>query len=409
MIRVVRQGARWGAVLLALGLLVGPAAAVAAADDEAQEEEAEREVAQIKIEIKLESGRVVKPDDNFTVDFGVENSLAIEADGSRHQFMLKVERKADASDEGEGKKGKEKIEKFCGTATAGIITVHERDKKLAGEAQKRFSSVKSLAKSKVDIPPDDVRRIEDFRNAVAMAQVYQADVDYEEYLTVEMPGDLNFHVDEYKKDSGLPKWEKEYKEQVKKRDDSVKRFQTFMDKKLGLGQKLITAYDGVVAQKQSPYWMLAAAARSAMVSQNFADQLYRAEVPKNFKTEEEYFAYCDALSDKAVPIEQAALEKFTYCLDRSTTFQFFNEFSRLCEAELQQRDPDKYPSTEELFGTSEYTAARPDRVDVQLDLEGEKRKVSLSDDKKKDKEAADGEGEEKDESGSESESESDEG
>ena len=93
---------------MALGLLVGPAAAVAAADDEAQEEEAEREVAQIKIEIKLESGRVVKPDDNFTVDFGVENSLAIEADGSRHQFMLKVERKADASDEGEGKKKKDK-------------------------------------------------------------------------------------------------------------------------------------------------------------------------------------------------------------------------------------------------------------------------------------------------------------
>ncbi len=299
----------------------------------------------------------------------------------------RMAKKKKQDDDGSGKKGKEKIEKFCGTATAGIITVHDRDSKIAKEAQKRFSTVKSLAKSKVDIPPDDLRRIEDFRNAVAMAQVYSADVDYEEYLTVEMPGDLNFHVEEYKKDSGLPKWEKEYKEQVKKRDDSVKRFSDFMEKKLKLGQKLITAYDGVVAQKQSPYWMLAAAARSAMVSQNFADQLYRAEVPKNFKTEEEYFAYCDALSDKAVPIEQAALEKFTYCLDRSTTFQFFNEFSRLCEAELQQRDPDKYPSTEELFGTSEYTAARPDRVEVQLDLEGEKRKVSLSDNKKKDSEA----------------------
>ncbi len=93
MIRVV-QGARWGAALLALGLLLGPVGVSAAdGDDEAEVEDAEHEVAQIKIEIKLESGRVVKPDDNFTVDFGVENALAVEADGSNHQFMLKVERK----------------------------------------------------------------------------------------------------------------------------------------------------------------------------------------------------------------------------------------------------------------------------------------------------------------------------
>lgn len=111
MIRVVRQGARWSAVLLALGLLVGPAAVAEAADDEeVTEEEAEREVAQIKIEIKLESGRVVKPEDLFVVDFGVENELAIQAEGSNHQFMLKVDHKGD-QEEGQGKgkkKGKKK-------------------------------------------------------------------------------------------------------------------------------------------------------------------------------------------------------------------------------------------------------------------------------------------------------------
>lgn len=110
MIRVVRQGARWGAVLLAVGLLVGPTVVRAAddEDDEVTEEEAgPREVAQIKIEIKLESGRVVKPDDIFTVDYGVENQLAIEAEGSNHEFMLKVDRKGDGEpDEGKKKKGK---------------------------------------------------------------------------------------------------------------------------------------------------------------------------------------------------------------------------------------------------------------------------------------------------------------
>lgn len=107
MIRVVRQGARWGAVLLAMGLLAGPVTAEAADDDDTEQEQAEREVAQIKIEIKLESGRVVKPDDDFTIDFGVENQLAIDADGSSHQFMLMVEHKP-SKEGGKKKKGKKK-------------------------------------------------------------------------------------------------------------------------------------------------------------------------------------------------------------------------------------------------------------------------------------------------------------
>lgn len=210
-----------------------------------------------------------------------------------------------------------------------------------------------------------------------MSAVYKADRQYEEYLKIEMPGNLSFHVEEWKKDSGYPKWEKEYKEQVKKKEDSTKRFLEFYEKKTKIGQALQQQYDGIVNAKQSPYWMLAAAARSAMVSQNYADQLYRAEVPKEFKTEEQADAFCDELGDRAQPIQEDAVKKFSFCLERSTTFQFFNEFSRLCEEELQQREPDKYPATEELFGISQYTASRPDRVDVQTDLEGEKRKPAV--------------------------------
>ncbi|MBA3548319.1 MAG: hypothetical protein H0T76_17700 [Nannocystis sp.] len=274
-------------------------------------------------------------------------------------------------------KPKQEIPKNCGQATSGIVTVFPRNKKRADEAQKYFEGVIKASKAKVTIPEEDRQRIEDFRNAVAMAQVYKADVQYEEYVVIEMPGNLNFLVEEYKKESGLPKWEKEYKEQVKKRDDSIKRFTEFYQKKGKIGQELQKAYDSIVEAKQSPYWMLAAAARSAMVSQNYADQLYRAEVPAEFKTEEEAYAFCDELSDKALPHQDAAVAKFSYCLEKSTTFQFFNEFSRLCEEELQQRDADKYPSTSEIFGKSQYTASRPDRVEVQTDLEGEKRKADV--------------------------------
>lgn len=288
-------------------------------------------------------------------------------------------------------KAKQEIPKNCGTATSGIVKVFPRNKKKADEAQKYFDSVLKSAKGKVSIPEDDRQRAEDFRNAVAMAQVYRADVQYEQYVVIEMPTGLSFFVEDYKKDSGLPKWEKEYKEQVKKKEDSVKRFTEFYQKKGKLGQELQKTYDAIVEAKQSPYWMLAAAARSAMVSQNYADQLYRAEVPSEFKTEEEAYAFCDELSDKAQPHQDAAVAKFSYCLEKSTTFQFFNAFSRLCEEELQQRDADKYPSTAEIFGKSQYTASRPDRVEVQIDLDGERRKVDVNakapakaDDKKED-------------------------
>jgi hypothetical protein len=107
-----RRGARWGAVLVALGLLVGagPVASVHAAgpDDDAGEdgdegtEQPKDEVAQVKIEIKLESGRVVKPESAFTVDYGVDNNLEIQAEGAKHQFLLNVKRKGD-----KGKEAKE--------------------------------------------------------------------------------------------------------------------------------------------------------------------------------------------------------------------------------------------------------------------------------------------------------------
>jgi TolA-binding protein len=293
------------------------------------------------------------------------------------QRAQELKRKDKKLKEKKGGSKKQEIPTNCGQATAGIITVYPRNKKKADEAQRYFDNVIKASRANIKVPEDDRDRIEDFRNAVAMAQVYKADQQYEEYVVIEMPGNLSFFVEDYKKDSGIPKWEKEYKEQVKKRDDSIKRFTEFYQKKGKLGADLQKTYDSIVEAKQSPYWMLAAAARSAMVSQNYADQLYRAEVPKEFKTEEEAYAYCDELSDKAQPHQDAAVVKFSYCLEKSTTFQFFNDFSRLCEEELQQRDADKYPSTAEIFGVSQYTASRPDRVQVQTDLEGDRRKPDI--------------------------------
>jgi hypothetical protein len=292
----------------------------------------------------------------------------VEAIEKRKKMEAKQKAAAEKAEKDETKKPKFRPPKKCGSPTQGVITVHRRGSKRADAAQTRFKKIlKMVGKGdKIQIPEEDKKRAEDFRNAWAMSMVYVADQKYEEYLKIEMPEDLDFVVEEYMKDSGIPAWEKKYAEQVKKAEDSKKRVGVFFEKKMGMAGDLEKQYSEIKGTG-SPYWVLAAAARTASVLQNFADQLYRADIPQDFRTQDQVWAYCDALADTAGPVEEKALAAYVYCIDRSTEFQFFNDFSRLCEEEMQQRDATKYPATNELFGVSVYTASRIDRVNVMQD------------------------------------------
>jgi TolA-binding protein len=269
------------------------------------------------------------------------------------------------------RRNKKKIPDRCGSESQAIVTVHARDAKLAAAAQKHFEAAIEHAK-KAAGPADDDRAAA-LRDATAMAMVYRADAKYESYLRLQMPEKLELYVESWKKGSGVAKWEREVEKQEKAFAASKARFEAFLAEKKGLGRELVEAY-AKVKDVGSPHWILAGAARSAVLSQNFADQLYRADVPGEIKTEDQYDAYCDALSDYAEPLEKTALQAFEYCLERSTEYAYFNEFSRLCEEEMQQRAPERYPATNEMFGRSVYTASRMDRVPVQRTIpDGEKR------------------------------------
>jgi hypothetical protein len=187
-----------------------------------------------------------------------------------------------------------------------------------------------------------------------------------------MPEGLDFNVEEYKKESPIKEWAEEYEQQVKTAEESKKRFSDYFEKKSKSLLSLTEQYAKVKATG-SPYWILAASARTALLSQNFADELYRAEVPRSFKTEDQYYAYCDALAIQAEPLEKQAVSAFDYCIGRSTEFQFFNTFSRLCEEEMQQRDAEKFPATNEQFGESTYTESRIATVGVMTSTEGVRR------------------------------------
>ncbi|WP_106394561.1 tetratricopeptide repeat protein [Enhygromyxa salina] len=282
----------------------------------------------------------------------------------RKKMEAKQKKAAEKAEKEGTKKPRFRPPKRCGSPTQGVITVHRRGSKRGDAAQARFKKIlKMVGKGKIDIPEEDKKRAEDFKNAWAMAMVYQADKKYEEYLRIKMPTELDFVVEDWRKDSGVASWEKMYKEQVKKAEDSKKRVGEFFESKTKIGVELQERY-AAVKSTGSPYWVLAASARTASVLQNFADQLYRADVPSDFRSQEQVWAYCDTLADQAAPVQQQALAAYEYCIDRSTEFQFFNEFSRLCEEEMQQRDADKYPATNELFGVSIYTASRIEDVKV---------------------------------------------
>ena len=119
----------------------------------------------------------------------------------------------------------------------------------------------------------------------------------------------------------------------------------------------------------------AAAARIGQVFQDFSGQLYTAPIPKPpaapAGTKEDEFAqmfydaYCDAMTDQAEPLETKAIEGLSICLGKSTELSWFNEWSSLCEGELNQIKPNEYPLAAEIRAQPGYSSVSSDRTGVQ--------------------------------------------
>ena len=96
------------------------------------------------------------------------------------------------------------------------------------------------------------------------------------------------------------------------------------------------------------HWTIAASARIGQIFADFVNQLYTAEIPKDLKEQDEWGnrpreIFCDALVDKAEPIESKAVVGYDLCLAAATKESWFNEWSTMCEVELNQIKPSEYP------------------------------------------------------------------
>ncbi len=120
-------------------------------------------------------------------------------------------------------------------------------------------------------------------------------------------------------------------------------------------------------------WAIASSARIGQLYADFVGQLYTAEIPKDLKVQDEWGnrpqeIFCDALVDKAEPIELKAVEGFDTCLKAATDYSWYNEWSRLCERELNQMKPSEYPLSSEVKPEAGYVSTTMSPSPVVLEL-----------------------------------------
>ncbi len=304
-----------------------------------------------------------------TAPNGGVNGACIELIRQRAGGKARVESKA------QGKKGKKvakkkgsDLPKTCGPETKSKVIVHERTPARAKEAMTHYAEVVKLWKAGAatqHVPGKDEAeknaRISDMTYYAAEAKMVEADQNYEKFLKAAIPDKLDFTPPQADMSPAKAKAQKA------KVEASTKAFKTYFETKTKMLTDTQKAYQGVILYKNA-HWAIAASARIGQLFQDFSGQLYTAPVPKAPPGIEESFfhdAYCDTLVDKAEPVEAKAIDGLSTCLNKSTELSWFNEWSSLCESELNQIKPNEYPLAAEIRAQPGYSTVASDRAEVQ--------------------------------------------
>ena len=102
---------------------------------------------------------------------------------------------------------------------------------------------------------------------------------------------------------------------------------------------------------QNAPWQIAAASRIGQMYISIIDQTMDAPVPEEIARDDElYDIYVGSFDQQTQPIRELAMQKFQFCLTTATNVRWFNEYSAICESELNRLDPRSYPTATELRG-----------------------------------------------------------
>jgi hypothetical protein len=229
----------------------------------------------------------------------------------------------------------------CGPPTRSRIAALERSRRPATDADQHFRKALALWKAsevstptKATMPAEGNGRVDERKTnasyAAAGAAFYLAEKEYENLLRLRFPENLDLS---------------------RQNSESQRRLAAFLAEKTRLLEIARAQYLEVFRMRQA-HWTIAAAARIAQLHQDFAAQLYTAEIPRNLPEVDRWGnrprdLYCDALEDQADRVEAKAVDGFKTCLAAATQQGWFNEWSRLCERELNQLEPIQFPLSSE--------------------------------------------------------------
>ena len=221
----------------------------------------------------------------------------------------------------------------CGPDSKIKLTVVKRDERKLKEAMTAYAAAaKAFEKAGGKTGGDEGGA----RYYYGLAKVADADKDFEGYLALGFPQNLNFDPDPKKKAI---------------KEKSLKRFNDWVEDKKKIGGSATKKYEGVLGIKDAAN-SITAAARLGQISQNFSDALFTAQIPNDVRTgefaDEKVEAFCDAMTTVAEPLEAASLNAYGVCLAKSTELGWFSDWSKMCERELGQIKPEDYPTAAEL-------------------------------------------------------------
>jgi len=157
-------------------------------------------------------------------------------------------------------------------------------------------------------------------------------------------------------------------------------------------QKILT-----LQPEPPPRWVIAAGARVGQMKGKFVAEFRAAPIPKDWKKngpspygdllwEEIRGAYYGKLDEVSEPDKQAAKAAYKDCLDRSVKFQYFDEFSRSCEAWLSKTYPAEYHLIDEFRSSPNRLGTGINERAIQVNMDG--TPIILQTEEKNDKPAA---------------------
>lgn len=249
------------------------------------------------------------------------------------------------------------------------IAVANRDARAVRRAAVHLSAAQALRPAATRDASTEERRA-DLALATRTLQDLASLPEYERLLDAAIPSELSLAVESWKKDVGIPKWERQHRAQQAAFDDALDR---------------VTAYLASARANVAPLAgrdPVLAHARLGLALAVFRGRLIAAnpQPPRNLLhgRDRQYLAamtglHCEGLQTVTAPLLEASTAAYAACMDPATGARRATAVTDVCDAELAYTNRETPHRNLEVFATAGFADDSLIRYGVQTTLEGAPR------------------------------------